>query len=154
MWVKTVNLKFGIFSNWRNHHWSAQRNMHGLLTIILHRYHLFLVFLLSCCNHFLQFVVVVVYNWSWNQAKSASYCPLFAHSSHDERWRLFLRQLQRLVKLCTADQFMKSHTNNSWLDYQKKRRRKNQSRTSCWKMQPVLIFCGWPGALAFHLCSR
>ena len=38
-------------------------------------------------------------NWSWNQAMSASYCLLYAHSSHNERWRFFLRQSQRLVKL-------------------------------------------------------
>ena len=42
--------------------------------------------------------------------KSSKVCfvlsALYAHSSHDERWWFFLRQLQQLVELLAADQLL------------------------------------------------
>ena len=78
---------------------------------------------------------------------------LYTHSSHNERWHLFLTQLQRLVKLWAADQSWKvtqiTHGHST-----EKEKKKKTSRTSCWKKRPILIFCEWTGTLAFHLCSQ
>ena len=54
---------------------------------------------LSSLTLLLQVFSASLKNWSWNQAKSASYCLLYIHSS--PRWKMtaFLRQLHRLVEL-------------------------------------------------------
>ena len=77
---------------------------------------------------------------------------LYAHSSCNERWRLFLRQLQRLVKLWAADQSLKVTQIMPGCSADKKKIFWNGC-TSCRKMRAVLIFYKWMEALAFHLCG-
>ena len=84
-------------------------------------------------------------NWSWNQAV----CFISPAVAQDDRWRLFLRKVQQTVELWAARQKYKvtQITPGYKLSAFKK------GCTSCWKMWPVLIFCGWKGVLAFHLCG-
>ena len=98
-WLTTKSVTFW---NRQNQHRSTQQNILGLPTILLHWHHLFVILLFFCCNCFLFFFPLI--NWRWNQAKSTSYCSLYAHSSHNERWWLFLGQLQQLVELWAAEQ--------------------------------------------------
>ena len=100
---RLANTKSGTFSNWRNQYWRAQENIFGFLTIVFHWHHIFLVLLLFC------FFFSPPINWSWNQAKSTSCCPLYAHSSHGKRWWLFLRQLHRLVSYEQLTNHKKPH---------------------------------------------
>ena len=145
-----LTMKFETFSSWWNWHWSARQKILSLPTIILYWHHLFLVLLHFCCNYFLLFSK----NFIEPKLKSSKVhfiLPFYAHSSHNERWQLFLRQLQRLVELWEADQSY-SHTDNAWLKCWRKKKKKKGSIS--WKMWAVLIFCGLMGALAFRFCGQ
>ena len=96
---------------------APKQNILSLPTIVIHWHHLFFILLLFCCNCFLPLIFFFfnLITWSWNKAKSASYCSFYVHSSHDERWRLFQRQLQWLVQLWLEDQSKSHITDNAWL---------------------------------------
>ena len=71
-------------------------------------------------------------NWSWNQAKSASYCLLYAHSSHNERWRLFLC-IATIGRAMSSWPTIKSHRLCLVIVQKKKKRRK--------KVAPFVVKC-------------
>ena len=65
------------------------------------------------------------------------------HSTRSRaQWKMlaFLETIATTGRAMSSWPIMKSHMDNSWLQYTKKKEKK-KSCTSCWKMQPVLIFC-------------
>ena len=95
---------------------------------------------LSCSlTLLLQLFSASLINWSWNQAKSASYCPLYAHSSPQWKMAAFLRQLKWLVELWAADQSQKVTQITPGYSADN-RGGEGEARTGYWKIQPILIF--------------
>ena len=121
---RLVNHKVWIFFNWRNQHWST----HWVTPPFSHSRTLLL-----------QLFSASFINWSWNQAKSASYCPLYAHSS--PRWKMvaFPKSIAMIDRAMSSWPIIISQTDNAWLwCHQKTEKRLH------WllKMQPVLFFVG------------
>ena len=68
----------------------------------------------------------------------------------NERWRLYLRQLQQLVELWAADQSLKVTEITPGCSSEKQKK----SLTACSQMRHVLIFCGRICVLAFDSCGQ
>ena len=127
-----ANHKVWTFSNWQNRHLSAKKKKKilGFPTVILQS-SAFLI------------------NWSWNQAKSTSYCPLYIHSAPRWKTTAFPKTIAATGQAISFTNHTKSHR---WRLVKVPTGGNEPYRLL--KYSALLIFCGRTGALAFHLCGR
>ena len=106
----------------------------------------------------LQLFSVSLINWSWNQAKSASYCLFYAHSS--QRWKMaaFPETIAMTGRAMSSWPIIKSRTDNAqlwcWPKNKQKRPPRLLKNAACSHflrmdehvslpfMQPINIFSG------------
>ena len=110
--------------NWRNWHLSAQQNILGLPTIVLHWHCLFLVLLLFCCNYFCFSILF------FNKLKLKSSKVHFILSTlhpFKPQWKMaaFPRPIVMTGQAMSSRPIIKSHTYNAWLKCWQKKRGRN-----------------------------
>ena len=103
----------------------------------------------SCSYSFAATIFCFFNTLKLKSSKSASYCPLYDHSS--TQWKMVAFPKTIATNSCAMSSWPVIKVTQIMPGYSANKKQTKRVCTGCRKMHPLLIFCGWIDELAFHL---